>query len=335
MKNEMLREEMLKEAIHQSVAGKGPTVEFEEIWEESQRFQIQSVGGRKKMNKKKMIVVAVIVASLSVTTLAAEYIRRIDDITYTFKNDKEVLGPWTVVDFVEKESNFKPGKTWCQSEDFYLRLMDFQENGAVSLAVEQGGEIIEFLSGLKWTKGHVIHEGDQTNSEYTIKEIDGKNYMFYEWKNGDYSFREQEPYMYVLEQGKRIETVEAKGKMDDTNIPFENDDVMKGTWITVDFVENIEDFKPRGVQLCPEMFLKELVLEDNGAFMSTTEKCIQSPDVDLAYWTKGAIVDKGNKTVSECVVKEIDGEAYMFYGWKSDDYTTIGLEPGYYVLKKQ
>lgn len=287
------------------------------------------------MNKKKMIAVAIIAAVLSVTTLAAEYMRRIDDITYTFENDKEVLGPWTVVDFVEKESDFKPGETQFQGTG-YLRLMNFREDGTISIAIEQNGEIIEFpSSSMMWTKDHVISEEDKTNSEYTIKEIGDKNYMFYEWKSGDYSFRGQEPYIYVLERGKSVETVEAKGKVDDTNIPFENDDAMKGTWITVDFVESIEDFKPEDVQQRPGMFLKELVLEDNGAFTSTTEQFVQSPDVDLAYWTKGAIVDKGNQTVSECVIKEIKGETYMFYGWESGNYTVLRLEPGYYVLKKQ
>ena len=206
MKDEMINEEMLKEAIHQSVTGKAPTVEFEKIWEESQRLQIQLVGGRKKMNKKKLFVVAIIAATLSVTTLATEYVRRIDDITYTFKNDKEVLGPWTVVDFVEKESDFKPGRTRWQGGN-YLRLMNFHENGTVSMVIEQDGEVMESLSCLMWTKKHVISEVDKTNSEYTIKEIDGKNYMFFEWKSGDYSFRGQEPSMYVLEQGKSIDFI--------------------------------------------------------------------------------------------------------------------------------
>lgn len=335
MKNEVLKEEMLKEAIRKSMLGKEPTVEFEKIWQESQKLQIKSVGGRKKMNRKKIILVAVIAAILSVTTLYAEYFRRIDDITYTFKSDEEAVGSWTVVDYVKKEGDFKPGEKQWEGGRGHLRFMDLREDGSVSLAIEQEEEVIEFLSILKWTKGHIINEGDKTNSKYIIKKIDGKKYMFYEYKGSGYVFREQKPYLYVLEQGKNIETVKAKGKVDDTNVAFENYDAMKGTWIAIDFVENIEDFYPGHVPLWPELPLKSLTLKDNGAFIEITEFDKEAPSVDVAYWTKGALIRKNARTVSECVIKEIEGGTYMFYQWKEGDYTTIGMKPSYYVLRKQ
>ena len=49
-------------------------------------------------------------------------------------------------------------------------------------------------------KGHILHQGDKTNSAYEIKKRGGKEYMFFEWKSGDYIFRGQKPAYYVLEK---------------------------------------------------------------------------------------------------------------------------------------
>lgn len=288
----------------------------------------------KKMSKKIMIVVGIMAVAIGTTALSAQYLKRVDEISYTFKVDEEVLGPWTVVDFVEKESDFKPGEKSWQGEE-YLRLMEFKSKGVLTIAIEEDGNILEFESPVeKWTEDAIINEQNQTNSAYTIKEIDGTNYMFYEWKSGDYSYRGQEPYLYVLEQGRNIESVEATGKVDDTNVPFVNDDAMKGTWVAVDFVKNIEDFKV-GVQQFPELYLDSFVLKDEGNMEITFEGQVHTPMVAQEYWTEGAIVSKVNQTVSACVIKEIEGESYMFYEWKSGDYTIRGMEPYYYVLKKQ
>lgn len=330
MRDKKIDQGIIKEAIHQSVAGKETTVTFEKVWEESQKMDRNL---NKKRSKKKFMVAAFIAATLVVTTISAECIRRIDNITYSFENDEKVLGPWTVVDFVKKESDFQPGKIGWQGEDFYLRFMDFKDNGILSVAVDEDGEIIEFESSLKWTNKQVINAIDKTNSRYTIKQIDGKNYLFYEWKTTDYMFGGQEPGMYVLEQGKHVETVEAKGKTDDTNVPFENDDAMKGKWVAVDIVKEIKDFEP-GARQWHDLYLKSLLLKEGGVFEVVSEKGTWD-STEGEYWTKGAIVSNGNQTVSECVIKEINGETYMFYQWKSGDYTLNGMRPGYYVLMKE
>jgi len=110
-----------------------------------------------------------------------------DDIDLPFVNDEEVIGTWKSVDFVKKISQFKPeSKFW--GDDLYLEELVFKAEGALKVKY------------LKWTKGYVMHSGDKTASEYIIKEIDGATYMFYEWKSGDYIFRNQKPYYYVLKK---------------------------------------------------------------------------------------------------------------------------------------
>ncbi|WP_054739817.1 hypothetical protein [Cellulosilyticum ruminicola] len=56
-------------------------------------------------------------------------------------------------------------------------------------------------SGFTWTKAYLLHFGDVTASKYAIKTIDRENYIFLEWKSGDYiTGRLNKPYYYVLKK---------------------------------------------------------------------------------------------------------------------------------------
>ena len=110
-----------------------------------------------------------------------------DNMDMPFVNDAAVLGPWKTVDFVAQPSLFKPGvRNW--QGDLSLGGLAFLPEGAM---------IPQFN---KWTKGFVINTSGKTTSAYTIQNINGTDYMFYEWKSGDYVYRGQSPWYYVLER---------------------------------------------------------------------------------------------------------------------------------------
>jgi len=72
----------------------------------------------------------------------------------------------------------------------YLKDLTFKDNGKMD------------HSWIKWTNGVVMHSGDKTASAYTLKEINGSTYMFFEWKSGDYIFRNMAPSYYVLKKAE-------------------------------------------------------------------------------------------------------------------------------------
>ena len=51
-----------------------------------------------------------------------------------------------------------------------------------------------------WTKGKVLSKQDKTASGYDLRDINGKTYMFYQWKSGDYTYRGMNPHYYVLKK---------------------------------------------------------------------------------------------------------------------------------------
>ncbi len=111
---------------------------------------------------------------------------------------------------------------------------------------------------------------------------------------------------------------------DDIGLAFVNDPGVLGTWRSVDFVDKPELFKPGERASAVDLYLKEMVFLPEG----------KSPNGWLT-WTKGVVMHHGDKTASRYEIKEMGGAKYMFFEWKSGDYTMHHMAPKYYVLKKE
>ena len=168
-----------------------------------------------------------------------------------------------------------------------------------------------------WTKDVVIHRNDKTASAYTIKDIAGGKYMFYEWKSGDYTIRHMKPKYYVLKKTADI-------RQDNVNLPFKDDKQVVGSWESVDFVETPEKFDLTSRAWAGDLYLKEMTFLAGGKGGNP-----------WWTWTKGVVMHSGDKTASAYTIKDIGGVKYMFFEWKSGDYVFRGAKPYYYVLKKK
>lgn len=266
-------------------------------------------------------------ADIPPTTYINEKGRLVDKVDYPFVDDPKVIGGWKSVDFVHEIKDFDPSdKNW--GGKLWLNHLIFAEGGTMP-----GG-------GGTWTRGLVL--GDDTASKYILKEIDGSSYLFYEWKSGDYTIRYMKPFYYVLKKvsleevkhepmyGEKADIPETSYINDEGHIvdkidyPFVNDPQLIGTWESVDFVDEMEDFKPDSKQWKGgELYLKGLIFKPNGKTFKP-----------WWTWTKGLIFHSGDKTASKYTIKDIEGSTYMFYEWKSGDYTIRHRKPSYYVLKK-
>ncbi len=227
-----------------------------------------------------------------------------DDINLPFVNDPAVLGSWRAVDFVGTPGLFRPGKrAW--PGNLYLKELVFLPDGKSP------------NSWLTWTKGVVMHHGDKTASRYTVKKIGGHEYMFFEWKSGDYTIRHRKPDYYVLEK-------EAGIRRDNIDLPFKDDPAVVGNWESVDFVESPEKFYPAARAWKGDLYLKELVFLPKG-----------KGGEPWWTWTKGVVMHHGDKTASRYEIRKIQGTDYLFFEWKSGDYVFRGAKPSYYVLKRK
>lgn len=116
-----------------------------------------------------------------------------DDINIPFVEDKKVLGYWEVVDYIELKAKrgYKPNT--CEKE-LFLKAMTFNPNGEVIM------ENKEHIYKNSWSKGKVLNKWCYTASDYSIKKIDGVEYLFMDWKSGDYNYQGQIYGAYVFKR---------------------------------------------------------------------------------------------------------------------------------------
>jgi len=185
------------------------------------------------------------------------------------------------------------------------------------------GEEIGFKDGVLYKdilgeKGYCYYSRSDKNVRMFFK--DNKLSALYVLRSDFNEFIEN----YREKFKKKAENTDKKRvKVDRINYPFVNDEKIIGTWKSVDFVKEIDDFNPNMKKFTGSLYLKEMIFKEDGKTFKP-----------FWTWTKGIIIHHGSITASKYVIKEIDGEEYMFFEWKSGDYVYRGMKPQYYVLKK-
>lgn len=129
------------------------------------------------------------------TAYDKKMIQKKDKTDMPFISDAEVFGKWNTVDYVREIDMFVPGKQSCPVGALYVKSIEFTEDGK---AFSQYGT--EPLYNQTWTKGYVIDVPRSVTEAYFIKEIEGKKYLFVEWKTGDYLFGNRKPDYYVYQK---------------------------------------------------------------------------------------------------------------------------------------
>lgn len=305
-----------------------PTIPFRSIWQKHNNNSSKNRGLRKLIFIPSITMIALFAFVLVGFKLAA-----IEDKTdYPFIDDSQVIGKWQGVDLVESTDQFTPGKkVW--DGDLFISELAFVKEGQMLVALNEGNCKLGPAPFI-WTQGIVINEQEKTASKYEIKDINGSTYMFFEWKSGDYTYWHQKPPYYVLKKVDNLDYSDYKltAIEDKVDYPFVDDPQLIGQWNSVDFVETIDEFKPKMSIWPGKLFLTEFNISENGKIIGLTSEG-QFPE-DFLTWTNGLILDKQNKLASKYVIKEIKGDTYLFYEWKSGDYAYRGIEPHYYVLKK-
>ncbi len=322
----------LETALVQELEQHKTSVDFHTVWDDHQR-QLNKAKGLKKPFLFPAIAVLSFLLVFTGGFAAARVLNapvRTDNTDYLFVQDDAVIGKWEVVDFVTNIESFNP-KQMSSEIKLYLNALAFLPDGTMLSAVN--GAPLD-LSEFVWTKDLVISKRNQTASQYRLQEIDGEKYMFFEWKSGDYVFRNMEPMLYVLRQAdtKDYSELQPPRREDEIDYPFEEDPRILGKWETVDFVDAIDRFDPKRKSDDTIHFLIGMEIEKNGKLThNTISGELFSEEI---IWTKGLILNRINKTASGYEIRELDGNTYLFYEWKSGDYLFRGKDPKYYVLKK-
>lgn len=112
-----------------------------------------------------------------------------DNVDLPFVYDENVIGLWKSVAFVDEIKDFDPNSI---GENLYLESILFNPDGtAIQKYMDE-----EWYD--KWTKGFVLNLHRITAASYEIHTIDGKQFLFMEWKMGNYIYGGIKPSIYVF-----------------------------------------------------------------------------------------------------------------------------------------
>lgn len=127
-------------------------------------------------------------------------IRIIDKTDYPFENDEAVLGEWKVCDIVKDLNMFNPdiANPSFPEHTLFFRSINFRDNGNCTITYAHGDKTVYTEPDYTWTKGLVLAHISKVAEQYILRRLKGCDYLFIEWKSGDYTFGGRKPCYYVF-----------------------------------------------------------------------------------------------------------------------------------------
>ncbi len=122
-------------------------------------------------------------------------IGRREDINVPFMPDDTVVGEWYSVGYVEQAENFCGDVQ--PNEIFWLRRIVFCPDGTVTRVYSDE----EWHN--RWSKGVLLDQRKLTVSHYFYKTIQDEEYLFLEWKMGNYVYGGMPPSYYVFRKFRK------------------------------------------------------------------------------------------------------------------------------------
>lgn len=232
-------------------------------------------------------------------------------IMKNFINDERLVGKWELLGTAVEKKDALTGKVE-PDKYFNLKKLVFLPNGE------------KYWVFTFWTKGHIFFKDCPLNYEFADDKLiiefkfDGEVEFYAVYKNIDHKAYKKEEVMIK----------------DDISMPFENDENLIGVWRVCGFVQEIRDFKGeiKGDEQEEFGYYKDVAIMDNGNLLFT----LADGGVlkDNIRWTKDYIILEVQEVAQKYIIKEINGDKYLFMEHKSGDYSYGGMKPCYYVFKR-
>ena len=243
-----------------------------------------------------------------------------------FVDDPEVVGKWQLCGGLSDESDIHSLTAACINDNVRSELI-FLPGGA-------------FWWSYFWTKGILYRTITAYNfaapNYYSIISHDSEKYMILRYMTNECIDNAQDPKILLYRQtDSKAYTENQVRNIDDTDLPFVDDDTVTGEWSVCDFVETIDGFDPESQNFGDgSLYTRHYSFLPRGVCIKT-EKGTSGDLNHLLRYTKGYVLDQKNMTAEEYLIKSVKGREYLFVQHKSGDYTYGGLTPCWYVFKRK
>lgn len=118
-----------------------------------------------------------------------------DDVDLPIIPDSKVIGKWNVCDIVKEIELFDPKAPNHNNDELFWVDIDFRADGTCTHTYDPKANR---RWETDWTKGMLVDKRQKIAEAYLLIIIQGIEYLFIEFKSGDYTFGGRKPYYYVF-----------------------------------------------------------------------------------------------------------------------------------------
>lgn len=247
-------------------------------------------------------------------------------LQFPFENDEQMIGKWQLC-----------GKLLDENE-----LTSVEELNAITV----DNEIIFMPGGAFtwkyfWTKGTLYRISSKYSfaipNAYRTVEQNGIRYMIIQFISDNCIDNGEDSLVLLYRQIDNVTYTERqiRPRIDNTDMPFIDDELVQGEWTVLDYVLTIEDFNPNS-----QYSDKEDIYAVDIKFLSRgiCTRTMRTRSSNLTYmlrYTKGFVLNDKEMTAEEYQIKSINGKEFLFVQHKSGDYFYGGMTPHWYVFERK
>ena len=249
-----------------------------------------------------------------------------DVLLLPFDNDQQVVGKWKLcgrlLDENELTSLEEVKPTTADKEIIFM----------------PGGA---FAWKYFWTKGTLYRISPKYTfaipNLYRTLEQNGVRYMIVRFISNDCIDKGEDPIMLLYRQVDTVAYTEhqIRPNIDETDLPFVDDELVHGEWRAIDFVPTISDFSPNSKYSDKEdIYMVDIRFLSRGICTRMIRSMSKNANHMLRY-TKGFVLNDKEMTAEEYQIKSMNGKEFLFLQHKSGDYFYGGMTPYWYVFERK
>ncbi|MBQ7336490.1 MAG: MerR family transcriptional regulator [Clostridia bacterium] len=243
-----------------------------------------------------------------------------------FENDPKVIGKWQLCGELFDENDL------TSFEEVKSDIADKE------IIFMPGGS---FAWRYFWTKGTLYRISPKYTfaipNSYRTVEQNGIRYMIIQFMSDDCIDNGEDMLTLFYRQIDNVAYTEhqIRSNIDKTDLPFIDDESVRGEWTVYDYVPTVSDFDPDSHYSNKEdIYAVDIKFLSRGICTRTIRTMSGNATYTLRY-TKGFVLNDKEMTAEEYQIKSISGKDYLLVQHKSGDYFYGDLTPHWYVFERK
>lgn len=201
-----------------------------------------------------------------------------------------------------------------------------------------------------WSRGVLYRmyppSGEVIPHPYTLWEAEGVRYMTVRYMTTGCLYRGEDPIWLLYRQTRHaaLTDLESRAFVDDTDYPAIPDPAVLGEWRTVAFTRDPASFSPKEIPRGPtSWWIMGMTFTSRGSCLRHFASRGRTYDGIYPYTlledgtsaARGMVLNPSLHVAESYLLRELEGETFLFVQHKQGDYIYGGVTPQWYVFRRE